>query len=83
MQITFYQLRYIKIATENIDIPLILNSVKMSRDSCCDTICRKRHYMSQKTPLYVANATICRNMQHYMLQTPLYVAKNATICRKV
>ena len=47
------------------------------------TICRKRHYVSQKTPLYVANATICRNMQHYMSQTPLYVAKNATICRKV
>ena len=33
MQITFYQLQYIKIATENIDIPSILNSVKRSRDS--------------------------------------------------
>ena len=33
MQITFYQLQYIKIATENIDIPLMLNSVKRSRDS--------------------------------------------------
>ena len=33
MQITFYQLKYIKIAMENIDIPLILNSVKRSRDS--------------------------------------------------
>ena len=32
MQITFYQLQYIKIETENIDIPLILMSVKRSRD---------------------------------------------------
>ena len=32
MQTTFYQLQYIKIATETIDIPLILNSVKMGRE---------------------------------------------------